>query len=108
MVGQAPGQRALAGRRGAVDRDDEIHVLRRPIPAPSPFISSVKPGKLVSIGLPSSISIGALAAMPMTRNDIAGRWSRLTAIRAPPFGALPLPVTASQSLPSSTVAPQAA
>ena len=69
--------------------------------APSPFISAAKPGKLVSIGEPSSTATGSRAARPSTRNDMAMRWSRCVATRPPPGGGAPVPCTASVSAPIS-------
>ncbi len=77
MAGKALGQGALAGSRGSVDGDNQrnAHAASRsgPIRAPSPFIKAAKPGKLVSIGEPSSTATGSRAARPSTRNDMAMR-----------------------------------
>src|SRR5262245_31546725 len=100
MLGETQGQRALSGGGGAVDGDhqgcdhegfDHWAHFGRMLPlgsilAPMPFINSTKLGKLVSIGAPSSMATGVFAAMPRTRKDMAGRWSKLTAISVPPFG----------------------
>src|SRR4051812_44005008 len=111
LVGQPPRQRALAGGGRAIDRDDKglfrdpgppARVVRAgkiaavPVPAvahgasikraPSRVISGTKSGKLVAIGLASSIRTGSRAARPSTRNAIAMRWSSRVAIRAPPCG----------------------
>ena len=53
-------------------RDTDLpHALR--IFAPRPFMSAAKPGKLVSIGEPSSIAIGSRVAVPSTRKLMAMR-----------------------------------
>ncbi len=68
-------QGALAGRRRAVDGDDEAHAGTTAGP-PSPaavFSRSAKPGKLVSMKLASSTCTGAAAARPSTRALIARR-----------------------------------
>src|SRR6185295_2736422 len=61
---QRPGERALAGRRGSIDRDDHGQGSMR---QPMPFISVAKCGKLVAMVAPSSTLTGFLAASPMTR-----------------------------------------
>src|SRR6185437_3731385 len=71
MPCEPPRQRALAGRRRPVDRDD--HGATGAIAAPRPFISATNPGKLVLIVSPSSMRVGFCAAMPSTRKAMAMR-----------------------------------
>src|SRR5580704_17443053 len=59
--------RALAGSRRSVDGDDHDKS------APSPRISSTKPGKLVAMNVPSSICTGLSLASPKTIAAIAMR-----------------------------------
>src|SRR5918994_2538009 len=100
MGGQALGERAFAGRRRPVDGDQErFHAAS--IRAPSPFINWAKPGKLVSIGEPSSTATGSRAASPSTRNDMAMRWSRCVATRPPPAGGAPGACTTKSAAPIS-------
>ena len=83
------GRRATPGNRPADRCSPSPRPLRRhrrlaPILAPSPRISSTKPGKLVAIVAASSTAIGRRAASPRQRNDMAMRWSSRLATVAPP------------------------
>src|SRR5690606_39541926 len=86
VPGEAPRQRALAGRRRPVDGDDHAKVppVRGPpvaictspaarMSAPSARMKSPKPGKLVSMNSPSSTVTGRRAPRPSTRKLIAMR-----------------------------------
>src|SRR5262249_53534588 len=79
VLGEAPGERALARGGGAIDGDDHARgaanrispALR--ISAPSARMKSPKPGKLVSMNWPSSTVTGRRAPKPSTRKLIAIR-----------------------------------
>src|SRR5262249_29217390 len=106
MLSESLGERAFARGRGAIDGNDQrppAHAAS--ILAPSRFISWTKPGKLVSIGEPSSTATGSRAASPSTRNDMATRWSRRVATRPPPGGGAPLPWTTRLSAAMATAPP---
>ncbi len=72
-VCQPTRQRALAGRRRTVDRNDRPgrHAAARS--APAWFIRATKPGKLVSMKAPSSTVTGWSVASPRTSAAIAIR-----------------------------------
>ena len=59
--------------------------------APRRFINSTKPGKLVSMKLPSSMVIGSWLTVPNTRKLMAMRWSMAVAMAPPPRGGRPQP-----------------
>src|SRR5262249_32001946 len=84
VLGDAAGERALAGGGRPVHGDD--HAFASAMVAPRSFIKRTKPGKLVLMVSPSSIETGRSAARPMTRNAMAMRWSRRAAIAALPRG----------------------
>src|SRR6185437_10315920 len=98
MRGDPARQRAFARGGRAVDGDDQD------TSAPSEVISSTNPGKLVAINAPSSILTGRSLASPMTRADMAMRWSMCVVTRPPP-GARPLPCTIRSSPSISTSTP---
>ena len=54
MLGQGPGNGALAGGGRAINGDNQLGG-RAAIRAPMPFIRPTKPGKLVAMKLPSSM-----------------------------------------------------
>jgi len=71
--GNAPCQRALAGGRGPVDRNDGAALHAGDSAAPTRFISSMKPGKLVSMMPASSTVTGCSVAAPSTSAGMAMR-----------------------------------
>ena len=75
VLGEATRERALAGGRGSVDRNNKRSSRHASslISPPSPFIRERKPGKLVAIGAASSMRTGSLAASPKIRKAIAMR-----------------------------------
>ena len=67
MRRESLAERALARGRRPIDGDDHARS------APSPRISSAKPGKLVAIMATSSMRTGFSLARPMTRDAMAMR-----------------------------------
>src|SRR5215472_10758268 len=107
MLGEAARKGALAGGSGSIDRNDKgrsRHACCFIVP-PSPFIRGRKSGKLVAIGVASSMRTGSLAASPKTRKAIAMRWSSWVSMVAPPAGKLPAPSTSKSSPSTATRTP---
>src|SRR5260221_11950370 len=78
MLGKPLAQRALAGGGRSVDGDDHENS------APNERIIGIKSGKLVAMKAVSSTFTGLSAASPITRADIAMRWSMWVATRPSP------------------------
>src|SRR3546814_13536427 len=74
-LGEAPGQRALAGGHRPVDGDNHLDPWGAAKSAPRPCIRGAKSGNEVATGVMSSISTGFSAASPHTRKLMAMRWS---------------------------------
>src|SRR5262249_8358654 len=97
MSRETLGKGPFAGRGRSIDGDD--HAMF----APSERISSTNPGKLVAMNAASSTATGCSLASPITRADMAMRWSIWVAT-CPPPAALPSPVptTSPPATPTST------
>src|SRR6476469_3674308 len=83
-LGQAPGDRALAGSRRAVDGDDHRCVTESS--------SSKNPGKLTATASASSTWPPLRETSPATAPSMATRWSPCEAMR-PPLGRAGTPLT---------------
>src|SRR5688572_16794391 len=99
-------QRSFSGCCRSIHRDNQPVSPKGSITAPTCVNKLRKVGKLVAIMLPSLIAISFSEASPMTRKDMAMRWSRWVSTLPPP--STRPPVTSSQSRPDAVLTPLAA